>query len=72
MCIYQRKTMKKLLAALLAILMTSCSNTVTSVTTTGCTAFSLIYPNRADTLETKRQILAHNLTFEEICQNEIH
>lgn len=53
----------------LAMLMSSCSNTTTSETTviTGCTAFSLIYPSRADTEETKRQILAHNLTFEEVC-----
>lgn len=60
--------MKTSAVALLALLMTSCTSEVISVTTTGCQAFSLIYPSRADTAETKRQILAHNLTFEEVCR----
>ncbi|AIZ78772.1 hypothetical protein ACEE_03065 [Actinobacillus equuli subsp. equuli] len=69
--------MKKTLAALaVAMLMSSCSNTNGSemtVTTviTGCETFSLIYPSRADTAETKRQVLAHNLTYEEICREKV-
>ncbi|WP_165381637.1 hypothetical protein [Avibacterium paragallinarum] len=34
---------------------------------TGCSAFGLIYPSRQDTLETKRQVLNHNLAYEQIC-----
>nr|DAP67016.1 MAG TPA: hypothetical protein [Caudoviricetes sp.] len=38
--------------------------------TSGCSAFSLIYPSRKDTEETKRQVLNHNLTYEKICKKE--
>nr|DAJ59329.1 MAG TPA: hypothetical protein [Caudoviricetes sp.]DAT06967.1 MAG TPA: hypothetical protein [Caudoviricetes sp.] len=38
--------------------------------TSGCSAFSLIYPSRKDTEETKRQVLNHNLTYEKICQKK--
>lgn len=67
-----KNTRKTLLVLALMPLMSSCTSTVTSVTTTGCTAFSLIYPSRADTVETKRQVLAHNLTYEEVCKNELN
>ena len=65
--------MKKTLAVLaLAASMSSCTNTVGSetVTITGCSAFGMIYPSRADTTETKRQILAHNLTYKEVCNED--
>lgn len=63
---------KKSLAALLVLSMTNCTPTVglEKPTITGCTAFRLIYPSRADTVETKRQVLAHNLTYQEICKDE--
>lgn len=69
---FSKNTLVKLAVFSLVPLMSSCTNTVTSVTTTGCTAFGLIYPSRADTMETKRQVLAHNLTYEEVCQNEVN
>lgn len=33
----------------------------------GCAAFEVIKPDRADTLETKRQILVHNQTYRNRC-----
>lgn len=68
---FSKKIRNTLIVFSLVPLMSSCTNTVTSVTTTGCTAFGLIYPSRADTLETKRQVLAHNLTYEDVCKNEV-
>lgn len=32
-----------------------------------CAAFDTINPSRADTLETKRQVLAHNQTYRAVC-----
>lgn len=65
-----RKITMMLSVAMLPLLTSSCTPTVTSVTTTGCTAFGLIYPSRQDTTETKRQVLAHNLTYEEVCHGK--
>lgn len=65
------KNIMRLFGALVLVMLTSsCTPTVTSVTTTGCTAFGLIYPSRQDTTQTKRQVLAHNLTYEEICNGK--
>ena len=65
------KTLLKLTALCLAsLLMSSCSQKVISVKTSGCSAFGLIYPSRKDTEETKRQVLNHNLTYEKICQKK--
>lgn len=36
----------------------------------GCNIFGEIYPSRADSLETKKQILAHNLTYKDVCKDE--
>ena len=33
----------------------------------GCETFTIIYPSRNDTLQTKEQILKHNLKHEGIC-----
>lgn len=67
----QPKTLLKLTALCLAsLLMSSCSQKVISVKTSGCSAFGLIYPSRKDTEETKRQVLNHNLTYEKICKKE--
>ncbi len=38
--------------------------------TSGCAAFSKIYPSRADTNGTKRQILTHNETYDAVCSEE--
>ena len=34
----------------------------------GCDSWSYIYVAQEDTLETKRQVLAHNLTLKELCE----
>jgi len=34
---------------------------------TACSAFEIIRPSRADTIETKRQVLEHNTTYRKIC-----
>lgn len=67
------KTKKALTVLVLAALMSSCSSTGGSetVVVTGCSAFGLIYPSRADTAKTKRQILAHNLTYKEVCDEKV-
>lgn len=38
-----------------------------AVPDTSCVAFSVIHPSRDDTLETKRQVLAHNTIYRRIC-----
>lgn len=67
---YLDTTMRLSLVAMLVASMSSCTRTAgleTTIVVTGCHAFQKIYPSRADTTETKRQILAHNLTHQEIC-----
>jgi hypothetical protein len=34
---------------------------------TACAAFDIIRPSKADTAETKRQVLTHNTTFRKLC-----
>ncbi len=34
---------------------------------TACSAFEVIRPSRADTADTKRQVLAHNTTYRKLC-----
>lgn len=46
---------------LLTVLMSGCA------TRAGCDSWSYIYVAQEDTLETKRQVLAHNLTLKELC-----
>lgn len=45
-------------------------NSITEINPNSCSAFSLIYPARQDTLETKRQILNHNVVYETVCSNK--
>ena len=46
---------------LLTVLMSGCAKRA------GCDSWSYIYVAEEDTLETKRQVLAHNLTLKELC-----
>lgn len=46
--------------------MIGCTNTIVKKIPS-CDGFKLIYPSINDTLETKRQILAHNEFFEVNC-----
>lgn len=57
------KILKTILAASSFALLAGCSN----VPTAGCEWVRPIYPSKLDTLETKRQILQHNLKHEEFC-----
>lgn len=59
--------MIKILLLLLLLLLGACSHKV-SVVDKGCYAFALIYPSRADTLDTKRQIYVHNDMWEKTCK----
>ena len=45
----------------LTVLMSGCARKA------GCDSWSYIYVAQEDTLETKRQVLAHNLTLKELC-----
>lgn len=49
----------------LALFLTSCANIQSA--TPICEGFGFIYPSRADTTETKRQVLTHNQTFKKLC-----
>lgn len=41
-----------------------------SVINPSCSGFALIKASRQDTTETLRQVLAHNQTYREICQEQ--
>ena len=49
--------------AISSLLLVGCA----TVPTAGCEWVRPIYPSQKDTLETKRQILQHNLKHEEFC-----
>lgn len=38
-----------------------------AVPDSSCAAFQIIHPSRQDTLDTKRQVLAHNTIYRKIC-----
>ena len=67
MCILSKRILKWLSLLVLMIYVSGCSAQPTIVTNTGCSAFGLIYASRQDTVDTQRQILSHNLTYQEIC-----
>ena len=48
-------------AIALTVLMSGCAKRA------GCASWDYIYVAPEDTLETKRQVLAHNLTLKELC-----
>lgn len=50
--------------------MSGCQNTTEIIKVPTCDGFSLIYPSHSDTLETKKQILAHNEFYEKNCKVE--
>ncbi|QFG06657.1 Rz-like spanin [Proteus phage Myduc] len=62
--------LKKLALLLLVMLTTSCT-TVSPVINSGCLVFKPIYLSKSEipqmTVESKKQILAHNLVYEKIC-----
>ena len=41
-----------------------------AVPDSSCTAFQVIRPSRQDTLDTKRQVLAHNTVYRKICEGK--
>lgn len=41
-----------------------------AVPDSSCAAFSIIRPSRQDTLDTKRQVLAHNTIYRKICEGK--
>lgn len=45
-----------------------CASRPPEVRDSACSAFEIIRPSRADTIETKRQVLTHNTTYRKICQ----
>lgn len=55
-----------LLAALIALLLTACARPPV-VIDSGCHAYRVIRPSRADTTETLRQVLSHNQTWRARC-----
>jgi hypothetical protein len=61
---------KTLLILVVTMWINGCTNVESSVTTSGCAAFGKIYPSRADTDGTKRQILTHNETYDAVCSKE--
>lgn len=55
-----------LCAATIAI--SGCATTRQEVPDVSCSSFSVIRPSRADTPETKRQVLIHNQTWRAMCE----
>lgn len=45
-----------------------CASRPPEVRDTACTAFEIIRPSRADTADTKRQVLQHNTTYRQLCK----
>ncbi|HII3777422.1 TPA: hypothetical protein ACY37S_000393 [Pasteurella multocida] len=61
--------MKKMLTALtVTALLTACSSPTISVTNPSCAGFAVIKASRQDTTETLRQIMVHNQTYRDICE----
>ena len=61
--------MKNLMnSCVISLFLTGCCSA--PVITNGCESFSKIFPSRSDvlTLETKKQILAHNLKHKTVCE----
>ena len=52
---------------LLALLLTGCASRAPVVIDSACDRFAVIYPSRQDTMETQRQILAHNRIWRAAC-----
>lgn len=38
---------------------------------TSCSAYQIIRPSRSDTLDTKRQVLAHNSVYRKLCGGDV-
>lgn len=55
-----------LCAATIAI--SGCATTRQEAPDVSCSSFSVIRPSRADTLDTKRQVLVHNNTYRALCE----
>ena len=54
-------------------LMTACSTgtfEISGPTDTACKSFRVIRASKADTVDTKRQVVGHNKAFEAICPGE--
>lgn len=47
---------------------TSEPSVATRIPDVSCTSFQIIRPSRDDTLDTKRQVLAHNNTWRALCE----
>jgi hypothetical protein len=48
--------------------LSGCTHRQAQVQDTACVAFEIIRPSRADTADTKRQVLAHNTTYRRVCK----
>jgi hypothetical protein len=47
--------------------LSGCAHRPAPVQDTACVAFEVIRPSRADTADTKRQVLQHNTTYRRLC-----
>lgn len=52
---------------LLALLLTGCASRAPVVIDSACERFAVLRPSRQDTMETQRQILAHNRIWRAAC-----
>lgn len=48
--------------------LSGCASKPPEVRDTACTGFEIIRPSRADTAETKRQVLQHNTVYRRLCK----
>lgn len=62
-----RKTLSAAFVLLLTLTLTSGCATVGGSVSDACEVYSYIYPAVGDTMETKRQVLEHNLLHQQLC-----
>jgi hypothetical protein len=58
---------KLMMLCLVISALSGCAHRPPPVQDTACVAFDIIRPSRADTPETKRQVLQHNTTLRRVC-----
>lgn len=59
---------KSTLLCVATIVISGCVSTGSKpVPVSNCSSFEIIRPSRQDTLETKRQVLAHNTVYRKVC-----
>jgi len=62
--------MKWMLLCAATIGISGCVHTQPAPVDSSCSAYQIIRPSRLDTLDTKRQVLAHNSVYRKLCEEK--